>query len=61
MKVQRIALAAVASVFALSLAACGGDDSGDEATVDESPSASFAAGSTMERLSQAGAVTVGTR
>jgi glutamate transport system substrate-binding protein len=59
MNVRRIAFAAVASVFALSLAACGGDDSGDEATVEESPT--FAAGSTMERLSQAGTVTVGTK
>ena len=51
-------LLGVALALSLALAACGGDDEGGETT---SGGASFAEGTTMARLNQAGTVTVGTK
>ncbi len=52
-----------AAALALSLAACGDDDDDSGATTEESPEAapSFAAGTTMASLSEAGSITVGTK
>lgn len=62
MPASRIRSAAVAAfaapLLALSIVSCGGDDSGDAAVKSD---AKFAAGTTMERLNKAGAVTVGTK
>ena len=52
------AAAAAAPLLALGLAACGGDDDKTDAA---STDATFAAGTTMERLNKASAVTVGTK
>jgi glutamate transport system substrate-binding protein len=53
------ALAAV-TLLALSLAACGDDDEGEEpAAVQDKPT--FEAGTTMDRLSKAGKVTIGVK
>src|SRR5919107_1568470 len=49
---------AVAAVAALALSACGGDDGG-EAEVADKPS--FAAGSTMAKLADAGSIKIGTK
>jgi glutamate transport system substrate-binding protein len=58
MRLRRTRAATLAGILALSLAACGGDD--DTATpVEDSPS--FEAGTTMERLSKAGKMIVGTK
>ena len=51
-------LLGVALALSLALAACGGDDEGGGTT---SGGASFAEGTTMARLNQAGTVTVGTK
>jgi glutamate transport system substrate-binding protein len=62
MRVRRTtALVGAALALMLALAACGGDDEagGDGGQVNEG--ASFAEGTTMARLNQAGAVTVGTK
>jgi glutamate transport system substrate-binding protein len=52
---------AATAALALSLSACGGGDAGttDDPTVAETPT--FAAGSTMEKLSSAGAIRIGTK
>ena len=61
MRVRRTTgLLGIALVLALALAACGGDDEGgDGGQVNEG--ASFAEGTTMARLKEAGTVTVGTK
>jgi glutamate transport system substrate-binding protein len=61
MRVRRsTGLLGIVLVLTLALAACGGDDEGgDGGTTNEG--ASFAEGTTMARLNQAGAVTVGTK
>jgi glutamate transport system substrate-binding protein len=58
------ALAAVAATTALILAACGGDEDGEAGEIaapspEEAPS--FEAGTTMAELSDAGAITIGTK
>jgi glutamate transport system substrate-binding protein len=60
MRVRRSSgLLGIALVLTLALAACGGDDDGGGGTTNEG--ASFAEGTTMARLNQAGTVTVGTK
>jgi glutamate transport system substrate-binding protein len=60
MRVRRSSgLLGIALVLTLALAACGGDDDGGGGTANEG--ASFAEGTTMARLNQAGTVTVGTK
>ena len=61
MRVRRsTGLLGIALVLTLALAACGGDDEGgDGGQVNEG--ASFAEGTTMARLKEAGTVTVGTK
>ena len=61
MRVRRTTgLLGIALVLTLALAACGGDDEGgDGGQVNEG--ASFAEGTTMARLKEAGTVTVGTK
>jgi glutamate transport system substrate-binding protein len=61
MRVRRWSgLLGIALALTLTLAACGGDDDGDDGgTTNEG--ASFAEGTTMARLNQAGTVTVGTK
>jgi len=57
MRIKRYAAFAVAAALGLSAAACGGG--GGEGTVN--PSATFAAGTTMERLNKAQKITIGTK
>jgi len=53
---------ATAGILALSLAACGDDDSGDDTPeVDVAEGADFPAGSTMADLADAGAITIGVK
>jgi glutamate transport system substrate-binding protein len=60
MRVRRsTGLLGIALALTLALAACGGDDDGGGGTANEG--ASFAEGTTMARLNQAGTVTVGTK
>ena len=60
MRCSKAKAVAVAALFALTLAACGDDDSGGgEVAVEDSPT--FEAGTTMERLSKAGKVTIGVK
>lgn len=60
-RIRRVAAAALAvPVLALGASACGGDDDGDSGATVKTD-AKFAAGTTMERLNKAGAVTVGTK
>ncbi len=60
MRVRRsTGLLGIALALTLALAACGGDDEGGDGTTNEG--ASFAEGTTMARLQQAGTVTVGTK
>lgn len=51
----------VSAAIAISLAACGGDETPGPSDVGGGDKPSFAAGTTMERLAQAGKVTVGTK
>jgi glutamate transport system substrate-binding protein len=55
--------AALAAASILALAACGSDDAGGDATVggEQTAAPTFAEGSTMARLADAGAITVGTK
>jgi glutamate transport system substrate-binding protein len=53
--------AAAAVVAALTLAACGSDSEGGGAEVEPADNPSFAAGSTMARIAEAGTVKVGTK
>jgi glutamate transport system substrate-binding protein len=57
MKLRRTTAAASVLALAMLTAACGGDGAGTEAKTDTE----FAAGTTMERLNKAGAITVGTK
>ncbi len=59
MRTRRFAFAAVAATAALVLAACGDDDDGATTEPEETPT--FEAGTTMAELSEAGAITVGTK
>jgi glutamate transport system substrate-binding protein len=64
MRTPRLLALSAAAILALSLAACGEDDgdggeAGTSPTVEEEPS--FAAGTTMAELAEAGSVTVGTK
>jgi glutamate transport system substrate-binding protein len=61
MRKRRFTFAAIAATAALVLAACGDDDDDGEAAPTIEPSPEFAAGSTMAELSEAGAITVGTK
>jgi glutamate transport system substrate-binding protein len=54
-------LVGIALALTLALAACGGDDDNDSGGGAANEGASFAEGSTMARLNQAGTVTVGTK
>ncbi|PFG33499.1 glutamate ABC transporter substrate-binding protein [Sanguibacter antarcticus] len=60
MRTRRTACAAIVAASALLLTACGDSDD-DAAPVESVDSSSFPAGSTMERLSEAGTMTVGTK
>ncbi|MEP7765259.1 glutamate ABC transporter substrate-binding protein [Sanguibacter sp. 25GB23B1] len=60
MRTRRTALAAIVAASALLLSACG-DDSDDGPPVESVDAESFPEGSTMARLSEAGAITVGTK
>lgn len=62
MHLRRSALAAAATASLLALTACGGSssDPGTDAA-EPATSASFEAGTTMAELSQAGAITIGTK
>jgi len=57
MRLRRTAVAVIAAAFALS--ACGGD--GDDAGTTTEDSPSFASGTTMARLADAGKITIGTK
>lgn len=59
MRTRKTFAAIGAAALALSLAACGGDDGGGDVEVADSPE--FEAGSTMAELSEAGAITIGTK
>jgi glutamate transport system substrate-binding protein len=65
MKRSRIPLIALAAASALALSACasggGGGDAGGEATATPEPAPTFAEGSTMAALSEAGTITIGTK
>jgi glutamate transport system substrate-binding protein len=54
-------LVGIALALTLALAACGGDDDNDSGGGAANEGASFAEGTTMARLNQAGTVTVGTK
>ncbi|QEO13273.1 glutamate ABC transporter substrate-binding protein [Agromyces intestinalis] len=58
---MRIALAAAAAATALVLAGCAGGDTGATEEPADETAPTFPAGSTMERLSEAGTITVGTK
>ncbi len=64
MRTPRFAFVAAAAATALVLAACGGDEDGEgdaaEPTTEETTPA-FEAGTTMAELSEAGAITIGTK
>jgi glutamate transport system substrate-binding protein len=59
MRLRNVKAIAVAMLFALTLAACGDDDEGAQVAVEDNPT--FEAGTTMERLSKAGKVTIGVK
>jgi glutamate transport system substrate-binding protein len=63
MKRTRIPLIALAAAAALTLSACasGGTDAGGEATATPEPAPTFAEGSTMAALADAGTITIGTK
>ncbi len=58
MRLQKITAGLAATVLALALAGCGGDDDAEPEVVDD---AEFPAGTTMAELSSAGKMTVGTK
>jgi glutamate transport system substrate-binding protein len=61
-RIRRAAVAAVAApLLALSVTACGGDGDSNSNDAKVNTDASFAADTTMAKLNQAGAVTVGTK
>jgi hypothetical protein len=60
----RLTLVALAAAGALALGGCssgGGDDAGGEATATPEPAPTFAEGSTMAALAEAGTITIGTK
>jgi glutamate transport system substrate-binding protein len=59
MRFTKAKAVAALMLLALSLAACGDDDEGEEAAVQDNPT--FEAGTTMDRLSKAGKVTIGVK
>ncbi|MFC7545483.1 glutamate ABC transporter substrate-binding protein [Plantactinospora sp. GCM10030261] len=59
MRFTRMAALTAVAALSLTVAACGGDDGGDEGT--GAGSKTFEAGSTMERLNKAQAIKVGTK
>ena len=60
-RIRRAAAAAIAApLLVLGVAACGGDD-GTSTEAEVNTEATFAAGTTMEKLNKAGAITVGTK
>ena len=63
MRLRRLSVAAVAVAAAFAMTACGGDDAQTPAGGDTTSAAapSFAAGTTMARLSEAGKIKVGTK
>ena len=62
MKRMRIALVAAAAASALALAGCaGGGGTGEEAEETPEAAPTFEAGTTMAELSEAGAITIGTK
>jgi glutamate transport system substrate-binding protein len=63
MKRTRIPLIALAAAGALALSACAssGTDAGGEATATPEPAPTFAEGSTMAALADAGTITIGTK
>lgn len=62
MKRTRIPLIALAAASALALSACAsGTDAGGEATATPAPAPTFAEGSTMAALADAGTITIGTK
>jgi glutamate transport system substrate-binding protein len=66
MKRTRIPLIALAAASALALSACatggtGGTDAGGETTPTPEPAPTFAEGSTMAALAEAGSITIGTK
>ncbi|MCR2764873.1 glutamate ABC transporter substrate-binding protein [Microbacterium sp. zg.B48] len=63
MKRTRLALIALAAAGALTLAGCasGGGDAGGDATATPEPAPTFAEGSTMAALAEAGTITIGTK
>ncbi|KRA22470.1 ABC transporter substrate-binding protein [Microbacterium sp. Root61] len=63
MKKTRLSLLAVAAAGALLLSGCatGGDAGGGGETTTPEPAPTFAAGSTMEKLADAGKITIGTK
>lgn len=61
MKRMRIALVAAAAASALALAGCAGGGTGEEAEETPEAAPTFEAGTTMAELSEAGAITIGTK
>jgi glutamate transport system substrate-binding protein len=59
--VRRSAALAVVAVLALGVSACGGDDDGGDAGGNVNTEATFAAGSTMQKLKDAKKLKVGTK
>lgn len=59
MRFTRTKAVLAAASLSLALAACGGDDGGDDVTVEESPE--FEAGTTMAEIAERGTLTVGTK
>jgi glutamate transport system substrate-binding protein len=63
MRHKKLSFLALAAVTAVALAGCAGGDSGSDAGSESTPepAPTFAAGSTMETLSEAGEITIGTK
>ncbi len=61
MRPTRALAAAAALTLSMALAACGGDDGGEDTAAPEAEQPSFEAGTRMAELQQAGTITVGTK
>jgi glutamate transport system substrate-binding protein len=61
MRMNRLAALAAVTVLALGASACGGDDGGDGGSGDVNTDATFAAGSTMQKLKDAKKIKIGTK
>jgi glutamate transport system substrate-binding protein len=61
MRMTRLAAYAAVAVLALGASACGGDDGEDGGAADVKTDVTFAAGSTMQKLKDAGKLKVGTK